>query len=203
MTLGMASSFDRCRAVCTKLWTSVAPEDRRAATCRRPDPQPPPSLFSFGSPWACPSRGDPRGRDRGASRAIRGRSKAFVEVAGKLHGRACSSRCCHAGGSEIYVVREPAAARARDRQRVPRSPPRGARPRRAAARHALRQRLAHISAYAATGRERDDAHAVLVAADIPLVMPEELAVRGSRAGLRRRLRGRARPSRTRAVRAAR
>jgi GTP:adenosylcobinamide-phosphate guanylyltransferase len=118
--------------------------------------------------------------DRGASRAIRGRSKAFVEVAGKpMFVHVLESLLHTPEVSEIYVVGNPlrlereiaeygclalASARGRPVHVVPQ-------------RDSLYANVWHT--FLRTLRPnalRDDAHAVLVVpADIPVVMPEEIS----------------------------
>jgi len=123
--------------------------------------------------------------DRGASRAIRGRSKAFVEVAGKPMVVHVLESLLHTPEvSEIYVVGNPlrlereiaeygclqlAAARGRPVHVVPQ-------------RESLYANVWHTFLRTLRPGPRDDAHAVLVVpADIPLVMPEELSQFVSRA----------------------
>jgi GTP:adenosylcobinamide-phosphate guanylyltransferase len=124
--------------------------------------------------------------DRGASRAIRGRSKAFVEVAGKpmvvhvLEALLHTPEVC-----EIYVVGNPvrlereiasfgclalAAARGCPVHVVPQ-------------RETLYANVWHTFLRTLRpGAKRDDAHAVLVVpADIPVVIPEELSLFVTRA----------------------
>ncbi|MEX2204767.1 MAG: NTP transferase domain-containing protein [Myxococcota bacterium] len=119
--------------------------------------------------------------DRGASRAIRGRSKAFVEIAGKpmvvhvLESLLHTPEVC-----EIYVVGNPvrlqreivsfgclalAAARGCPVHVVPQ-------------RETLYANVWHTFLRTLRpGVKRDDAHAVLVVpADIPVVIPEELSL---------------------------
>ena len=124
--------------------------------------------------------------DRGASRAIRGRSKAFVEIAGKpmvvhvLESLLHTPEVC-----EIYLVGNPlrierviaeygclalAAARGCPIHVVPQ-------------RETLYANVWHTFLRTLrAGAPRDDAHGVLVVpADIPLVMPEELSIFATRA----------------------
>ena len=118
--------------------------------------------------------------DRGASRAIRGRSKAFVEVAGKPMVVHVLESLLHTPEvSEVYVVGNPlrlereiaeygclrlAAALGRPVHVVPQ-------------RDTLYANVWHTFLRTMRpGAPRDDSHAVLVVpADIPLVMPEELS----------------------------
>ena len=119
--------------------------------------------------------------DRGASRAIRGRSKAFVEVAGKPMVVHVLESLLHTPEvSEIYVVGNPlrlerviaeygclalAAARGCPVHVVPQ-------------RETLYANVWHTFLRTLRpGAQRDDAHAVLVVpADIPVVIPEELSL---------------------------
>ena len=148
--------------------------------------------------------------DRGASRAVRGRSKTFVEVAGKpMFVHVLESLLHTPEVSEVFVVGDPlrlereiaeygclslAAARGRPVHVVPQ-------------RESLYDNVWHTFLRTLRPGKRDDAHAVLVVpADIPLVMPEEISeFVSARRAARRRLRGRAvaRGVGARAVRAAR
>jgi GTP:adenosylcobinamide-phosphate guanylyltransferase len=118
--------------------------------------------------------------DRGASRAVRGRSKAFVEVAGKpMVVHVLEALLYTPEVSEIYLVGNPAgleravaeygclalaAARGRPVHIVPQ-------------RDSLYANVWHTFLRTLRpGVPPDDAHGVLVVpADIPLVMPEELS----------------------------
>ena len=124
--------------------------------------------------------------DRGASRAIRGRSKAFVEIAGKPMVVHVLESLLHTPEiSEIYVVGNPlrlerviaeygclalAAARGCPVHVVPQ-------------RETLYANVWHTFLRTLRpGTTPRDAHAVLVVpADIPLVMPEELSIFARRA----------------------
>ena len=124
--------------------------------------------------------------DRGASRAVRGRSKAFVELAGKPMVVHVLESLLHTPEiSEIYLVGNPARLERAiaDYGCLALAAARGCPVHVVPQRESLYANVWHTFLRTLRpGVPRDDAHGVLVVpADIPLVMPEEISVFTARA----------------------
>jgi GTP:adenosylcobinamide-phosphate guanylyltransferase len=124
--------------------------------------------------------------DRGASRAVRGRSKAFVELAGKPMVVHVLESLLHTPEiSEIYLVGNPAKLERAiaDYGCLALAAARGCPVHVVPQRESLYANVWHTFLRTLRpGTPPDDAHGVLVVpADIPLVMPEEISVFTARA----------------------